>query len=205
MNAHCADTPPRYSRQRSQQGAAIAEPDWVDSSVVSWFRDTSDKLSTTYGTSLPSLAFVHIPIHASAAFQSAAVNSSTAPGINVDGAFPGQGQHDQDAPFMQALLATKNLTAVFSGHQHGDDWCFKWSKQLSGMKLTGNGIDLCFGRRSGYGGYGDWKRGSRQVLLILDSLGSSIETWTRLEDGNVSGEVTLNSTFGTDRYPLVQY
>lgn len=71
------------------------------------------------------------------------------------------------------------------------------------MELTGNGLDLCFSRHTGYGGYGNWTRGSRQVLVSLESLGSSIETWNRLDDGNVTGEVTLNSTFGTDEYPLV--
>ncbi|KAJ0117531.1 Metallo-dependent phosphatase [Diaporthe amygdali] len=191
-------------RQQAQNGAAISRPDWVDGSVVSWFEETRDQLQTTYGTAIPSLAFFHIPVRASAAFQSAAVNSSTAPGINADGQFPGQGSKEQDTPLMQALLNSKNLTAAFSGHQHGDDWCFKWDKQLSGMNLIGDGLNLCFSRRTGYGGYGDWKRGSRQILVSLESLGNSVETWNRLEDGSVSGEVTLNSTFGTDNYPLVQ-
>lgn len=184
----------------------MSQADWVDSSVVSWFVETSDKLAGTYGTSLPSLAFFHIPVTASAAFQPTAVNSSTAPGINAEGGFSGQGNGKigKDEQFMQALLNTNNLTAAFSGHQHGEDWCFKWDKQLSGMKLTGNGLDLCFSRRTGYGGYGDWKRGSRQILLSLDSLGSSIQTWNRIEDGSFSGFVTLNATFGKDQYPLVE-
>lgn len=101
-------------------------------------------------------------------------------------------------------MDTKNLTAVFSGHQHGDDWCFKWDSQLSGMNLTGNGLDLCFSRHTGYGGYGHRKRGSRQILLSLDSLGTSIETWNRIDDGSLTGSVTLNSTFGKDKYPLVE-
>lgn len=181
-------------------------PDWVDSSVVSWFQETRDQLASTYGASLPSLSFFHIPITASAAFQPSAINSNTSPGINAEGPFPGQGEimSDQDGPFMQALLSTTNMIAGFSGHQHGDDWCFKWDRQLSGMNLTGNGLDLCFSRHTGYGGYGDWMRGSRQVLVSLESLGQSIETWNRLEDGNVTGLLTLNSTFGTDEYPRVQ-
>ena len=32
------------------------------------------------------------------------------------------------------------------------------------MDVVGNGINLCFGQHSGYGGYGNWIRGSRQVL-----------------------------------------
>lgn len=173
---------------------------------MSWFEETRDSLASTYGASIPSIAFFHIPVRASAAFQPAAVNSSTSPGIDAEGSFPGQGagKSDKDGPFMQALLGTKNLTAAFSGHQHGDDWCFKRNKKLNGMKLTGNGLDLCFSRRTGYGGYGNWTRGSRQILLSLESLGTSIETWNRLADGSVTGAVTLNTTFGTDEYPVVE-
>ena len=178
----------------------------MDSSVVSWFEETRDKLANTYGTYLPSIAFFHIPVSASGAFQASAVNSNTAPGINAEGRFSGQGKgkSGKDERFMQALMDTKNLTAAFSGHQHGDDWCFKWDQQLSGMRLTGNGLDLCFSRRTGYGGYGNWKRGSRQIFLSLDSLGSSIETWNHLDDGTVTGSVTLNATFGSDKYTLVK-
>ncbi|KAG6354938.1 hypothetical protein INS49_004019 [Diaporthe citri] len=193
----------RGGRVQDQDGSAADQPDWVDGSVVSWFKETRDNLASTYGASLPSLAFFHIPLSASAIFQPSAINSNTSPGIDAEGSFPGQGTSN-DGPFMQALLDTKNLTAAFSGHQHGNDWCFKWDKKLSGMKLTGNGLDLCLSRHTGYGGYGKWTRGSRQILVSLGSLGSSIETWNRLADGRVTGSVTLNATFGTNEYPLVQ-
>jgi hypothetical protein len=82
--------------------------------------------------------------------------------------------------------------------------CFKWNSTLPGMNVTGSGVDLCFGRHSGYGGYGNWMRGSRQILLNLATMGKETETWARLEDGSVSGKVTLNSTYGTDSYPEVE-
>ena len=71
------------------------------------------------------------------------------------------------------------------------------------MTVAGNGVDLCFGRHTGYGGYGNWMRGGRQILLDQDTLGKITETWVRLEDGSVSGKVTLNSTYGTESYPEV--
>lgn len=71
------------------------------------------------------------------------------------------------------------------------------------MNLTGNGLNLCFGRHTGYGGYGSWTRGSRQILLDETTLETEIATWIRLEDGSVSGQVSLNSTYGEDRYPAV--
>lgn len=71
------------------------------------------------------------------------------------------------------------------------------------MNLTGNGVNLCFSRHSGYGGYGEWLRGSRQILLNEKHLITKTETWIRLEDGSVSGKVTLNTTYGKDKYPSV--
>lgn len=82
--------------------------------------------------------------------------------------------------------------------------CFKWDSKLPGMNLTGNGLNLCFGRHSGYGGYGSWTRGSRQILLDETILETQILTWVRLEDGSVSGKVNLNSTYGEDWYPSVE-
>ena len=61
-------------------------------------------------------------------------------------------------------------------------------------------MNLCYGRHSGYGGYGDVARGGRQILLKQDSLQDEVATWIRLEDGWVTGNVTLNSTYGQDEY-----
>jgi hypothetical protein len=188
-------------------------------------------LRDTWHRKIPSLVFVHIPVYAMAAFQNAGVNANKEPGINDDNPLAPQGITNgvytgDDIPFMSTLLDTPKVLAVFSGHDHGDDWsvayhfishvvmlhrsdtpfprrCFKWDSQLPGMNLTGNGMNLCFGRHSGYGGYGDWTRGSRQVLLNEKHLNTKTETWIRLEDGSVSGRVTLNATYGQDEYPPV--
>jgi hypothetical protein len=63
---------------------------------------------------------------------------------------------------------------------------------------------MCYGRHSGYGGYGDWARGGRQILLDRQLLGDDLRTWVRLEDGSISGNVHLNNTYGQDRYLLVE-
>jgi hypothetical protein len=59
---------------------------------------------------------------------------------------------------------------------------------------------MCYGRHTGYGGYGDAPRGGRQILLNQTSMTKEIETWIRLEDGTTSASVTLNSTYGQDQY-----
>lgn len=82
----------------------------------------------------------------------------------------------------------------------------KWSEDLpDNSPKNGNGLNLCFNRHSGYGGYSDWARGGRQITINETKLGGDnvIHTWIRLEDGSISGQVALNSTFGQDQYPTV--
>lgn len=210
-----------YFGEADDQGAPIPQPNWVDASVVAWFSETKAALARRWGRHVPSLVFVHIPIAAMLAYQDAGVDGHRAPGINDDVPVAQQGQGwgsgdfpsddpdayaGQDIPFMSELLDTPDLHAVFSGHDHGNDWCGRWKGKLPGLGLLGTGVILCFGRRSGYGGYGHWTRGARQVRLTLPRSPNSqmqIETWIRLEDGRVSGRVMLNESYGTDKYSLV--
>lgn len=62
---------------------------------------------------------------------------------------------------------------------------------------------MCYGRHTGYGGYGNLARGGRQILLHEDNLANDTETWIRLEDGSAQAHVTLNTTYGQDTYPAV--
>lgn len=61
--------------------------------------------------------------------QGPGVDKNREPGINDDNPLAAQGPSDgslnysgQDKPFMRALVETPGLIAVFSGHDHGDDW-----------------------------------------------------------------------------------
>ena len=205
-------------QQKNASGNLIGRKNWVDSKVVDWFQKTSSSLSKLHNKTIPSLAFVHEPVHASKAFQSQqkGVDPNRQPGINddvplaaqADGWCPDGSNGDaceyggQDVPFMEALASTPGLMGVFSGHDHGISWCYKWNSTIKGMAVAGNGVNLCFGQHTGYGGYGTWARGSRQVLLTEAMLETfEAETWIRLEKGEVVGRVALNSTYGEDRYP----
>lgn len=184
-------------------GTGVEQPDWVHEAAVRWLVDTRDLLRRRYEKVVPSVVFVHIPVTAMLKFQESGVNKTTEPGINDDVPLARQGDQEyigQDVPFMEALVQTEGLMAVFSGHDHGDSWCTRWEGKSAGTNVTGNGLALCFGQHSGYGGYGNWIRGSRQVLLRE---GKDVETWIRMEDGTESGRVVLNSTYGVDQYPVV--
>ncbi|ODA77906.1 hypothetical protein RJ55_06509 [Drechmeria coniospora] len=209
-----------YFQERNPAGRRRAQPNWVDATVATWFRQTSAAMAARFGRTIPSLAFVHIPTNASRALQTvngrASVNPNLQPGTNDDYPLAQQGRDwcsdgrngpcaygGQDVPFMQALASTPGLIAVFSGHDHGNTWCYKWDRRVPGMSVAGNGVNLCFGQHSGYGGYGNWPRGARQVRLSREKLRTSLEvdTWIRLESGTVVGSVSLNATYGKDVYP----
>ncbi|KAJ5131655.1 hypothetical protein N7448_005813 [Penicillium atrosanguineum] len=206
-----------YYQELDTAGNVIAQPNWVDVGVVDWFKKTNEELVKKYHKNIPSLVFVHIPTNASLAAQTEIeINAYREPGINDDYTLAQQGEGwcadgsdastctygGQDVPFMKALVNTPGVLAVFSGHDHGDTWCYKWDSLISGMTVEGNGVNLCFGQHSGYGGYGSWIRGSRQVLVSEEKLKKKvIDSWIRLESGGVVGSVSLNATYGEDKYP----
>jgi hypothetical protein len=204
-------------QERDAAGKQIGLKNWVDTKVVEWFQQTNAELVNRYQKTVPSFVFVHIPTYASLAFQQGGVRPHYEPGINDDvplapqaqGWCPDSETNDgsceyggQDIPFMQAITTIPGIIGVFSGHDHGDTWCYKWDSQLPNMTVAGSGVNLCFGQHSGYGGYGNWERGARQVLISRSQLGAfEADTWIRLESGNVVGAVTLNATYGSDWYP----
>lgn len=211
-----------YYRENHEDGSQVGQPDWVDVSVVNWYQATNARITGRFGKVIPSLAFVHIPTYASLALQTEhgrdSINPNHQPGINDDYPLAPQaqgwcpdGRNDgscsyggQDVPFMQAITTMPGLMGVFSGHDHGATWCYKWDRLVPGMTVAGNGVNLCFGQHSGYGGYGNWIRGSRQVRISRDDLKDKkweAKTWIRLESGDIVGNVNLNATYGQDWYP----
>ena len=217
----CADCDPElilwfFDSRGGSYNENDPQPNWVDESVVNWFTETNDALVSKYNRTIPSLAFAHIPVGATCVLRERGVDRHRQPGIDEDVECAQQSQNwcpdgtqsdncdhgGQDEPFMKALVATKGLMGLFYGHDHGNSWCYKWDEQLPGMDVTGSGINLCYGQHTGYGGYGDWIRGSRQLIVSRDALNDGVvDTRIRLESGNIVGEVALNSTFNEDKYP----
>ena len=134
---------------------------------------------------------------------SPSVSSAYYPGLNADVPLAQQGYSNtgsESIPFMQALLNTPGLHSIYSGHDHGDSWCGRWPNTT----LPGYGVSrpfLCFCKHSGYGGYGVWNRGVRQVRMAFDESGEmEVETWVRMQGGGIVTEVNLNATYGEDVY-----
>lgn len=94
--------------------------------------------------------------------------------------------------FLRTFVEIPKLTNLFR--------CFKWDNNTVDQNITGTGLNMCYGRHTGYGGYSDVARGARQILVNQTDLKNQIKTWIRLEDGSISAPVTLNATYGQDEY-----
>lgn len=137
------------------------------------------------------------------------VSGPNYPGLNEDVPLAQQGYSNTGSeaiPFMQALLDTPGLHSIYSGHDHGDSWCGRWPEStLPGYGVGGGSSQgrpfLCFCKHSGYGGYGVWNRGVRQIRMSFDqSSAMSVDTWVRMQAGTIVTAVTLNETYGEDIY-----
>ncbi|ATY65858.1 Metallophosphoesterase [Cordyceps militaris CM01] len=212
-----------YFQETHLDGRRVGQPGWVDQSVVDWFQQTNADLKARHGHAIPSLGFVHIPPYVFQAIQKErgrnSIDPNTNPGINDDYLLAPQAQGwcpdgtndgsceygGQDIPFMRAIASTPGMIGLFSGHDHGDTWCYKWDRLVPNTTVAGNGVNLCFGQHSGYGGYGNWVRGARQIRVNRTQLKKqnnlTAETWIRLENGATVGSVMLNFTFNQDIYP----
>jgi hypothetical protein len=165
------------SRAGKAYGTGTELEDWVDAQAVSWAKSTVAEMRSAWRHLPPSLAFVHIPTNTSRVYQDTIITPENGddsseqdpdapslrfPGLNDDQPLAAQDSENyyhssyqgSDQPFIAFLekeLASRTggdggLFAVVSGHDHGDAWCAK------GPSVSN--ITVCFGKHSGYGGYG---------------------------------------------------
>jgi Calcineurin-like phosphoesterase len=135
-------------------------PQTITQNQLEWVHSISSRHGKPYA-----IAFFHI---ASEEFN------------NVD-AFECTGKEDTETPStfngnVMTSLASANIKAVFVGHDHRNSWCCVPQYRII--------PSLCYGRHTGYGGYGDWMRGARVIELKLDNSSLlTISTWLRMENG----------------------
>jgi hypothetical protein len=195
----------RYGEDNSSGGDI---PNWVGPETARWFTREARALRERFGGVLPGLAFVHIPPRAFLTAQRKGIDPALFPGVNDDVPVAVQGTGKEDVEFMDALREewkVGGLHSVYVGHDHGNAWCALWPEQ--GDEAAG-GPFLCFGKHTGYGGYGNWNRGARYVQLKVPNRCTrrdskvQVETWVRMESGEIVTRVRLNGTYGSDRYPV---
>ncbi|XPS80164.1 hypothetical protein M3J07_012150 [Ascochyta lentis] len=74
----------RDFRKVDANGKDVPVAGWVDDKVTSWFKLTSDAIRQQQGRTVPSLAFVHIPVHSTRAYQDNGRDPAIAPGLNEE-------------------------------------------------------------------------------------------------------------------------
>lgn len=107
----------------------------------------------------------------------------------------------RDDGLLDSLDPMVSFVAV--GHDHGNSYCCRYGYNHTDDEYRNdndrddtNQVHLCFGRHSGYGGYGSWERGGRVYLLEqhesddVEEIRDTIQwrSWVRLESGEVIDE-----------------
>lgn len=148
-------------------GSKSRDHDWdgVDLTQIGWYMAQSAAfIAGNDGRPLPSLAFMHIPLPEYQELW----NYTTCYGHNYEGV----ACSTLNAGLFAAFLKMNDVMGTLAGHNHVNDY---WGEL--------HGIRLCYGRSTGFGGYGlaGFQRGARVVRLQEDS--ETFETWIRLENG----------------------
>lgn len=138
-------------------------PEIVYPDQVAWLQQTRQSHLAKWGGNVTALLFMHIPC---AQYSEALGSKDGFFGMAQDGITP-----TVNDTGLFDVLRDSGITATFVGHDHGNDFCGKVQ-----------GVWLCYGRHSGYGGYGSWRRGARVLQYCADVSKRSLETWVRLED-----------------------
>jgi len=153
----------------------IVYPDQVE-----WYRNTSISLKQKYQKTIPGVGFFHIPTEE----YTGVYSEKLCFGMADDGI---DTQAENNGLFA-SFRDMGNVRATFVGHDHGNDWCCK--------SKVGT-IHVCFGRHTGYGGYGTWARGSRIIVLGEDT--ETIVTYVRMEDGKIIDSGPLKSPLNKNK------
>lgn len=116
---------------------------------LAWF-DAQMRADAARGDASPITVFVHIPLlEYDRLFESGRADGRKGENVCFDS--------DTGESFRR-FAASGRVTSVFCGHDHVNDFRGDWE-----------GIDLVYGRVTGWGGYGppDWQRGGRLIELDL--------------------------------------
>lgn len=161
--------------------------DWIKRNQIDWYIQRSIELNDfNNGVPIPSLAFFHIPLpefnelwdyHISYGNKQEAIGC---PKIN--------------SGIFSAMVERKDMMGVFVGHDHINDF----HGELFG-------IQLCYGRATGYNTYGKegFLKGAR--VIVLDENTKAFQTWIHLEDGTVIHQQKKHTPNTNNRDPAVAY
>jgi 3',5'-cyclic AMP phosphodiesterase CpdA len=141
---------------------------WGCFGQIQWYEEESKRISFELGYSPKGLGFFHIPIQEYMDMH----NWSASYGLRGE---PISCPKKNNGLF-RSLLKTGNIKATFCGHDHDND--------NGGVFFD---VELVYGRKTGYGGYGPdyFQRGARVIVLNEDDADFSYNHFIVQEDGSV--------------------
>jgi hypothetical protein len=142
---------------------------WFTHGQVAWYRRTSSAWRRRAGSALPALAFFHIPLpEYDTAWREGYDKRGSrgepvcAPAIN--------------SGMFAAFHERGDVMATFVGHDHANDF-----------EATLHGVRLCYGRATGYGGYGRPRLARGARVIELREGRRTFRTWLHVADASSSG------------------
>ena len=164
-------------------------PEQIDHTQVTWLNHQVEEIrKRTSGSSTDgknSLAYMHIPtnefVHAASIVKT---NQNYCTGTFNESVSPAM---ETNSSIVEILADSNLFVSLNVGHNHGNDSCCPYSGKSS--------FHICYGRHSGYGGYGTWNRGARviQMTHIQKSFKVEFESWIRMEDGSIQNFQNLTT------------
>ena len=149
-------------------GMGSSEPsgyDWIREDQLAWFTEQHAARVDGNGAGITNLAFFHIPLPQYTTLWN-------------DGACTGycfEKVCEQGRDIGQFDAFKGRIDACFVGHEHINDY-----------EGTFEGVDLCYGRGTGYGAYGKdgFPRGAR-IIKLRESV-RGYDSYIRLDDGTLA-------------------
>ncbi|WP_053367721.1 metallophosphoesterase family protein [Bacillus sp. FJAT-27245] len=140
--------------------------DFIKRDQIEWYVKESSALKERYSAAPAELHFFHIPLPE----YKQVWESGNYAGNMKEGEICSP---EVNSGLFSAMVEMGNVKGTFVGHDHLNDFC----GELYGVKL-------CYGRATGYNGYGDedFPRGARVIKLQEGS--REFESYLRLADGS---------------------
>jgi len=176
----------------NDNGCEISPFGWgcIYDNQVAWYNEKSKEVKQQYGTSSHHLAFFHIPLpqwkH-----------------LYNDGSYYGNRYEPICCPIIDTGLISEiekngDISGIFCGHDHDNDY----------GGFVGN-IEIAYGRKTGYGGYGpppEFGRGAR-VIQLTEYLDANNEVQVNRSHWIIHEDLSLetNKTYHTREESEYQY
>lgn len=138
--------------------------EWIHWDQINWYMDQSYRMKKRNGGTLPALAFFHIPLPE--------YNDAWKEGSAYGNKYEQVECARVNSGLFTVMLEAGDVMGTFSGHDHDNDYCGEL-----------HGIQLCYGRVTGYNTYGRMKRGARIIRMRQGE--RRFDTWIRQDDGSI--------------------